>query len=89
MVWVYVALVGLVVLEVTGLRRFYAVWGRSHQLCHCGQPWRGEYVANFGHPPEDVRQPEPLTLRRTRRLATRRLIPAFGHRQGPLRPAAS
>ena len=91
MVWVYAALVALAVVDVAGLRRFYAVWGRDHELCHGDRPWRGEYIANFGHPPEDVRVPEPITLPRARAIARpmRRLVPVFRHRPGSLRPAAS
>jgi len=33
------------------------------------QPWRGEYIANFGHPPEDVRLPTDLKTKGVNMLA--------------------
>jgi hypothetical protein len=67
-VWCLLALAALVAVEIVGLRWFYAARGEG-QACHCDQPWRGEYIANFGHPPEAAGcrrdRPESRSLRTT------------------------
>ena len=51
MIWCLLVLAALVGLEILGLRWFYATVG-ARDACHCDQPWRGEFIANFGHEPE-------------------------------------
>ncbi|HEX5951086.1 MAG TPA: hypothetical protein VFZ96_08790, partial [Actinomycetota bacterium] len=70
-------------------RWFYARQD-PHGACRCDQPWRGEYIANFGHPPEAVRwrppAPEPLVqaLRAPRRRPRRRVrVGTGGARSAP------
>jgi len=86
----YLALLGLVVVEVIGLRRFSSGWGRDHELCHGDLPWRGEYVANFGHAPDDVRLPRAPVVAPARPFGARLrpLVPTLRPRPGSLRPAA-
>ncbi len=71
MVWCLLALAALVTLEVMGLRRFYARLD-PRDRCHCDQPWRGEYIANFGHEPE---VPPPASVASP--VPTRALRPPF------------
>lgn len=90
MIWCLLGLAVFVTLDVLGLRWFYATHGDAAS-CHCHQPWRGEYIANFGHPPEDVRlaPPAPVLLAPPFRTPLRRLQPgradaASGIRSAPV-----
>jgi hypothetical protein len=84
-VWCLLALAAVVGVEVLGLHWFYARQDPG-AACHCDQPWRGEYIANFGHPPEAVRwaprAPQPL--------ARPFRMPRWRHRRGlPIRPGGA
>ncbi len=86
--WLLLVLAAVVALEIVGLRRFYATrtWAET---CRCREPWRGEFIANFGHPPEATRC-APLTARRSDRKLRAPLAPwRDGHaeRVGDVRSA--
>jgi len=85
--WCLLALAALVALEILGLRWYYAVVG-PRDGCHCDQPWRGEYIANFGHEPEVSRlaPPAPAPLTRPFRTPFRRWALGVETRTGGLRP---
>jgi hypothetical protein len=86
MVWCLLALAAPVTLEVMGLRRFYARLD-PRDRCHCDQPWRGEFIANFGHEPEVsplVPVASPIRVRAFRPPFELRL-PRIANRAGRLR----
>jgi hypothetical protein len=87
MVWCLLALAALVTSEVIGLRRFYARLD-PRERCHCDEPWRGEFIANFGHEPEvsrlaPVASPLPA---RPFRPPFRVRVPDIADRAAGLRP---
>lgn len=86
-VWCLLVLAALVVLEILALRRFYATIDPS-DACHCDQPWRGEFIANFGHEPEASRlgAPAPPIPVRPFRTPFRHRAPRVAGRPGGLRP---
>jgi hypothetical protein len=86
MVWCLLTLAALVALEVMGLRRFYARLD-PRDRCHCDRPWRGEFIANFGHEPEVsplAPVASPVRVRASRPPFKPR-IPGIANRVGRLR----
>ena len=84
------ALAALVALDVFGLRWFDAVVG-SRDRCHrCSQPWRGEFIANFGHEPQVTQwaPPAPALPAWPYRMPFLRWALRIG-RPGGLRPAVA